>query len=164
MPEEYWDALFVEKYYVMDAVDEDLLFDGTKLRNGMEVLIESSDFREDMATPMDSRKMSAALKWNRWSYVSELQILPNAVSFIAIYDDGSKRKIDAPRDMAWFVKKHTMPTPEQGLEIRKIEWDLEIRKVEWDIDANRPVQDGESFPAGGTDMRDFPPSATEMRA
>jgi hypothetical protein len=145
MSEEPWDSLFVDKYYVMDAENEDLLFDGTKLRNGMEVLIEAPDFREDMMKPLNARAMNGALKYNRWSFVSELQVLPNAVSFIAIYDDGSKRKMDVPRYMAWFVKKHTMPPAEQGLGFETV-----------------PILP-EFDPSETADMREyFPPNATAV--
>jgi hypothetical protein len=104
---------FVTKYYEMDPIEEDLLIDGSKLENDMVVLIEDPEFRVNVSMhfidDMPATK-ERALRWNRWATVSEYEFDTEAdeVIFVAVYEDGTKKKQIVSADKAWFVKLYSM--------------------------------------------------------
>lgn len=117
------DTIFVDKHFVMDPRFDDLLFDGTELREGMIVLIEDSLMRATVPVDEDSWDYDRALECNRWCTVGRIKITPRygrnemgdavgesspLVSFIAIYPDGTKRKRQYDASYSWIVKKDTM--------------------------------------------------------
>lgn len=108
---------FVSKYYEMDPETDDLLFDGTKLKNEMRVLIASPSLRhETVQRVMTDRALYDLRGDNRWCFVSEIEVTPRqsyqnegTVSFVALYDDGTKRKRVFSLSHAWIVKKDSIP-------------------------------------------------------
>lgn len=101
-------SMFVDRYYEMDPQTDDLLLDGQLLEPGMIVLIENIYLREDI-TLMSEEKKNRALETNRWALVSNLEKHGDSLSFVAIYEDGSKRNRKYKLDHGWLVKKETVP-------------------------------------------------------
>lgn len=102
----------VGKYYEMNVEEDDLLFDGTKLRNGMWVLIEDDSRRVNINVDEFSSAddfIYRARKWNRWMNVSEVVVDEVEVHFIAKYEDGIKHKIDIGSNHSWYVKRTSIP-------------------------------------------------------
>lgn len=109
----------VQKYFEMDPKTEDLLFDGTHLRNGMTVLIEDPEEKQDFDSANASRTdpaargiMWRARKLNRWCTVSNLLVEGDFALFVGIYEDGGKMKRMHEVDSSWFVKKDSIPAEE----------------------------------------------------
>jgi hypothetical protein len=105
---------FVDQFYLMDPVDEDVLHNGTLVIDGMKVLIESPTYREKIHPNMSAGDTYDALKNNRWATVTESKIVDhgngiNSLAFVGVYDDGVKMKIDNPVNLAWIVKKDSIP-------------------------------------------------------
>jgi len=103
---------WVPKYYTMDPATEDLLFDGTHLRTGMIVLYENDLERVDIERIKESMRpveQSTADKWNRWCLVDNPKVNEGNLEFVAVYGDGTKKKMNANVDKAWFVKKSSIP-------------------------------------------------------
>jgi hypothetical protein len=113
---------FVPKYFEMNPKTDDLLRKGDRLVDGMVVLLESSELRSDVLGYADAIKSGAnpalteiALRWNRWVTVSDLGWADDdRCSFIGIYWDGTKKKIEVPNDLAWYVKKNSILKPFDG--------------------------------------------------
>lgn len=112
-PAELRASEFVSCYYEMDPETEDLLDNGTLVINGMKVLIEDDKLRVDPSANMMVSTRGRALKTNRWCVVQSARIVTEKddqyLSFIGLYDDGTKRKWYLPARVAWFVKKDTIP-------------------------------------------------------
>lgn len=104
------DTEFTPKYYTMDPETEDLLSDGTLLKNGMVVLIENDENRTTIQAELGESNSARAFRWNRWSTVSNVAVIDSYVSFIAVYTDGTKRKLAAGVDDAWYVKLDSIPS------------------------------------------------------
>lgn len=104
---------FVDQYYRMNPETEDVLFDGTYLRDGMRVLIEDPYKRANTPTklfPSDD-VLHELLVNNRWCVVSQAAITPGGhyVNFVGVYDDGTKTKRMNERSNAWIVKLDSIP-------------------------------------------------------
>lgn len=110
---------FVPKNFEMDPELHDLLPNGRALRNGMVVLIEEEAQRQDLelVKKNPSMRLPQALRWNRWMTVSnvefpgESEILTD-VTFVATYDDGTKKKIAKGVMQAWYVQLDSIPEDE----------------------------------------------------
>lgn len=102
---------FVEQFYEMNPDTEDILFDGTELRDGMVVLIENDSSRENLGTVSLSggAMLTKALVNNRWCTVSNIRIENSLVYFIAEYENGIKKKRWTSDTYAWYVKKDSIP-------------------------------------------------------
>lgn len=101
----------VDKYYGMDPETEVLLFDGTKLEEGMVVLVESYLNRQSLNQVLTSAEAREfALIRNRWCMVSNILIDDNGqeMYFIATYQDGEQRKMSVPVKWAWLAKKDNL--------------------------------------------------------
>lgn len=113
-------SLFVEKFYEMDPQFEDLLPNGTHLKDGMVVLLEDSLHRADPSrineNPYEAEKARAV---NRWATVSHVEVIQRwerndhgeviggyspLVTFVATYGDGTKKKRSYDASFAWIVK------------------------------------------------------------
>jgi len=95
--------------YVMDPEVEDLLFDGTHLVNGMEVLFGHDILRRE---PDLEKYHINQLQYNRWMRVSNVTRRRNdIIEFIATFDDGTKTKISVAMSWGWYVKKLSIPEP-----------------------------------------------------
>lgn len=121
-------SLFVERDYVMSPEDDDLLFSGTDLKEGMVVLIESSSMKggpEDLNTTYAKKRY---LEANRWCTVLRVEIrervdrdqngrtipISPLVSFLAEYPDGTKTKRSYDASYAWYVKKFSLPAENES--------------------------------------------------
>jgi len=111
---------FVPKYFEMDPKTDDLLRKGSMLEDGMVVLLEMPALRVDivsedgqpLSTYYNPETREQALRYNRWVTVSDLGWADGDMcSFIGVYHDGTKKKIEAPNDFAWYVKKNSLPKP-----------------------------------------------------
>jgi hypothetical protein len=116
---------FVDKYYEMDPKTEDLLFDGTYISEGMVVLIQSPSYKETLIeTSVSNGKYDEiwrAKKYNRWCTVSDVKSNERGiVSFIGVYEDGTKRKHCHDVFDAWIVKKDSIPEPEHVSSVDEI--------------------------------------------
>jgi hypothetical protein len=110
---------FVQKYYRMNPEIEDILFDGTELENGMKVLIEDQNFRQNitLATAMNPEAFDNALRMNRWMEVQNVTVKDNIVEFIGRYDDNTKSKHRFALRTAWLVKKDSILDPTEYQEL-----------------------------------------------
>lgn len=98
---------YVDKYHRMIPKVEDLLFDGTKLRDGMVVVVAEQSYRMEITDSLRGESLHLALLMNRWARISDvtLEFVGNeSVVFVATYDDGHKEKRRHPMDWAWLVK------------------------------------------------------------
>lgn len=103
-------SLMVPKYYTNDPETERLLADGSLLRNGMEILTESSHMRVDIdKNDLKPWEMDRALKRNRWFTISDVSwgVKDNVdiVAFTATYPDGSQIRESWAVSYSWYVKK-----------------------------------------------------------
>lgn len=106
---------FVKRHYDMNPDTEDLLFNGTFLKDGMIVLVENPLMRVNMKAGMPEWKQDLANLANRWCMVDHVSFHDASVSFIAIYGDGTKRKRVYGNQAGWFVKLDSMiPQDEMG--------------------------------------------------
>lgn len=126
------DATFTNEYtpahFAMNPETEDLLPDGTYLREGMVVLIEGnivSGNPERLAKmteddPGYSYEKARCDESNRWAKVTHLKLRSmydsndQLVTFIAVYADGTKRKRTYNESYAWFVKLDSIPEEESA--------------------------------------------------
>jgi hypothetical protein len=108
----------------MNPEDDDLLFDGTELKPGMVVLLESSTMKgspEDLESTYSRKRY---LENNRWCEVVRVEItsrydmdennrpVPGSplVSLLARYPDSTLAKRTFDASFAWYVKKFSIPT------------------------------------------------------
>lgn len=115
---------FVDQYYRMDPETEDLFY-GSELMDGMRVLTASFRDRADLRYA-DKGKGDAelALKRNRWCTVSKYRTDDTEVSFIGIYDDGTKIIHTHSVTHGWLVKLDSIP--DNYLEDQEIKNALEV--------------------------------------
>lgn len=109
----------VDQFYEMDPKTEDLLFDGTLLKDGMVVLIEAPQMRMPLQFedgPLSRDQMDVARVTNRWCEIVRVEVEPRApfqisptVSFVGKFGDGVRRKRNTPIDYAWIVKRYSNP-------------------------------------------------------
>jgi hypothetical protein len=104
---------FVDKYYVMDPMSEELLFDGTALQEGMRVLIERTESREEITERMAPGKLDNARWNNRWCTIKQIDIRGENVSFLAVYDDHTVKKRVHNVHFPWLVKIDSLPDPKR---------------------------------------------------
>jgi hypothetical protein len=130
--------LFVDKYEEMNPETEDLLFDGRQLRNGMKVLPDIT-YRADIVHMSSSRIRDKAMLRNRWCTVDNLEIRNdiNMVSFVGVYEDGTKRKHEHNIDIAWVVKKDSIPEDEPESPITHLHLGVTREKIRDAIKAAR---------------------------
>jgi hypothetical protein len=115
--------------YIMDPETDDLL-DGSELKNGMIVLIESVSMRENpegtvrvFGMPTEALieipdEVKAMLKspysevriqeTSRWCRVTRLKVYDNIDSFIGLYADGTKMSRQYHEHYYWLVKKSSI--------------------------------------------------------
>jgi hypothetical protein len=100
---------FVPKYYRMNPKTDELIPNGSGLKNGMRVLIEEPNKRVNTDEDLDNWEEDRALESNRWCTVEALQVDPTGVSFVGVYDDGTKRSRRCAGSHAWLVRKDSIP-------------------------------------------------------
>lgn len=111
---------FTPQVYFMNPETDDVLPDGTHLKEGMIVLIEYDNHREDTKaenvwTPLERKR---AMRYNRWCLVTNVELLPEAgmVRFVAVYADGFKAQRTHSVEAAWLVKLESLEDIENGPE------------------------------------------------
>jgi len=107
-------TVFVDKYYEMDPQTEDLLHDSGMLEEDMVVLIADSKYRAHIneVSLSSDENVDHARKFNRWATVTYRVVWSDySVSFVAVYEDGTKRKFHVSQHCAWFVKLNSLPSP-----------------------------------------------------
>jgi hypothetical protein len=98
--------------YDMNPETDDLLFDGTELRDGMVVIPENKYQR-------DPRRGSHADQWCRATRVtirpSKINDVPmEFLEFIGVYADGFKAKFSLGTVNSWIVRKDSIPAGRSG--------------------------------------------------
>ncbi len=103
---------FVDQYYQMDPMTEDLFFDGTQLANGMVVLIATPLRKVDLHPPgkwWGTRKLNKVEQFqarieNQWSKISDISLVGNHLQFVSNYWDGWKYTRAYSAHHAWLVR------------------------------------------------------------
>jgi len=135
---------FVPKYFEMDPELHDLLPNGRRLQNGMKVLCEDEGSRVSLSTLVKNPKdfnLHEARKWNRWATVTDLEIVENAlitgmITFVGLFEDGTKRQFIKGVEAAWYVKLDSIPEEdplaEEEAELKEALASLvETSKIAW---------------------------------
>jgi hypothetical protein len=104
----------VDKFYQMNPEEDGILFDGSYIKSGMRILIESHRSRINIASEiMTNYEYVEALEMNRWCEVGKVGVFNRSgvhlVEFLALYDDGTVIKRKYAIEHAWYVKKATSP-------------------------------------------------------
>jgi hypothetical protein len=107
-PNAPYDNQFVDQWYVMHPDTEELLYDGSELKEGMRVLIGDRRLRLDLTTERPASEYYHAMQRNRWCIVSKIELFEHQVIFLATYDDGTKFKRTEQTTYPWLVKKNTL--------------------------------------------------------
>lgn len=98
-------------YYQM--LDEDDLIPGRELKNGMIVQVEPPTLRGDNSILLVAEEYKQLLlKCNRWCTITKLHVDRRTVTFIGVYEDGSKRGRSMSVRTPWYVKKSSIPKAE----------------------------------------------------
>lgn len=106
---------FVDKYYVMDPGVEDVIFDCRGLQEGMIVLIDRTESREELRDKMSPGQLDNARWNNRWCKISRIDIRGDHVSFFATYADHTVKKRVVNIHYPWLVKIDSIPVANQKL-------------------------------------------------
>lgn len=93
----------VSKYYRMDPDEDGILFDGTEVKAGMIVLIESHEHR------LEDKEHPDYKTFNAWCEVSQPTIRNGVLKFIGTYADGWQTVRIHAVNCAWLVKKESYP-------------------------------------------------------
>lgn len=112
---------FVPKYFRMDPETDDLFMDSYSLREGMRILCGEVVKRAELMHLKYDVVLEEALKYNRWFVIDKIKFEPenDLVMLIGLYDDGEKmRHIFSLDQTSWYVKKDTVPEPEESDEER----------------------------------------------
>lgn len=140
-----WTKGLVPKIYTMDPKTEDMLSNGMRLRTGMKVLLAPSNLRErpEEAETLKDWQLERLQTNNRWCTVVEPPTFNNrnnTISFVGLYEDGTKHKRTYVADYAWLVKKDSLPDPvaEEEKEAQRYNKVYEIVKGAFDDHTNDP--------------------------
>jgi hypothetical protein len=101
---------FVDKFHEMDPATEDLLFDGTLLRDGMVVLMGEPGMRSYIHDDMGPEALEDAKRFNVWYRISSVLMAGHNVIFQANYSNGIKKKINVRVTDSWLVKIDSIPS------------------------------------------------------
>lgn len=107
--------VFVDKYYVMDPGIETILYDGTSLQDGMIVLIDRTESREELREKMTPAQLDNARWNNRWAKIDRIEIRGENISFFATYEDHTVKKRVVNVHFPWLVRLDSIPVPNQKL-------------------------------------------------
>jgi len=104
---------FVNRGYINDPEIEELLFDGTYLRDGMRVLNGRTSSFQELSWIGNDLCEERAMENNRWCTISHVREERTRdyrfISFFATYDDGIKIKRQVSIHDCWIVKKDSIP-------------------------------------------------------
>jgi hypothetical protein len=116
---------FVEKNFVPPRQDE-IMVDGSNLKNGMRVLIADPESRVELHYLVDESPspmtVFTARKYNRWCTVSNVRRTGSKVSFTGTYNDGAMYRHSTPHESVWYVTRDSMTerNKKKRTEIREI--------------------------------------------
>lgn len=101
------------KYYKMDPQTDDMLPNGHYLVEGMKVLIGNPDMRDRPESSFGAEwEKDKLLTRNRWCTVTYPQVSEKEeLTFVGVYEDGTKRQHIVSAHYAWLVKKDSIPDP-----------------------------------------------------
>jgi len=99
---------FLDRFFRMNPKTDDLLFDGTYLRDGMTVLVGDASQRMEITDDMDVYHRDQAELTNAWYTITHVMTNQKYVTFLATYEDGSKRKVTFPLGVPWLVRLNTL--------------------------------------------------------
>jgi hypothetical protein len=107
----------VGKTHKMNPSTEDVLFGG-QLRDGMIVLIHDSSFlgegpeSGEWSHPYEEERYLTNNRWCRvTNFLPKLSHDPDIISFIGVYEDGTKQARSYHKSFAWYVKKGCLGQP-----------------------------------------------------
>lgn len=95
----------VDKYYEANNEFEYVLPSSKDLKDGMIVLTNEVELRQDTARWMDHYRMDRADAMNRWCEVTELDVGDRIVSFVGVYANGIRELRWFTTDSSWIVKR-----------------------------------------------------------
>lgn len=123
---------FVDKYFKMDPETTVLVSDGWGLENGMVVLVADDNMRlypDRLKNSFQAWELERMRDNNQWAIISGVEKYESTdgdvISFIATRWDGTQKKRNLARSLAWYVKKDSLPASEDGPE-----YDADLRDVE----------------------------------
>jgi hypothetical protein len=137
----------VDKHYVMNPREDQLLLSGMELFDGALVLPADLAQRSSLRlAKVGLIGLITARKWNRWMYIERISYFDDEdgitwVEFQATYNDGTVDKITVPNCRSWLLKNSSAKKiePKSKAEIRK---DLDLTPY--------PVYDSWGTPAGSS--------------
>jgi hypothetical protein len=158
----------VGKYQGMNPETEDLLMDGTELRVGMIVLVES--FMRAGLTEMDDENYEWARRANRWCTVATVpqiervryKTTDDTVVFMGVYEDGTKARRSYMKSTAWLVKKSSIPQPDELDVMREDEPVQKYGNPGWPSAAEKRYRAEQGIPDNG-DRNGRPPMPKKTR-
>ena len=95
---------FVDMFYRMDPETDGLLSSPIYLQDGMRVLAEGDRMNTSTEAGWSKYEQDAAEMRNMWFTVTRVFVGEDVVTFVAIYDDGTRRQIRSVHTDAWLVK------------------------------------------------------------
>ncbi len=102
----------VEKYYRMFPQTETVVAHGGRLRNGMVVLLEDPERKQNIDNFVDAAPAERfrANRLNRWCEVQEVEVdeWADEVVFVGLYGFGDTMARRNPISSAWIVKKDSL--------------------------------------------------------
>jgi len=123
---------FVDKHYIPTSDTEEILY-GFELKNGMIVVIESPDLREDTESISWLRRSvelyRQSLERNRWCKVTKFLDDGNAIRFVGEYIDGTKFARFYDSTSTWVVKKESILAVKAAAAAKKAYEDLRDDKT-----------------------------------
>lgn len=165
---------YVSKYYEMDPETDDLIANGEQLENGMRVICEDPDPKNDLDTMQSGDRQwwnigitrERANRWNRWMTVSEVIPGDEITEFVGVYDDGTKKKFNVASLVGWYVKKDSLETVRQAeeafAEIVREELDQRTFGSPWNKDQGTGL-DGMELEMDRLKAEETNPPATETQ-
>lgn len=106
---------YVDQYYRMDPETDDVLANGRGLKTGMKILAGTPGLREAYKEDMSPSETYRYDKFNRWLTIdSDVHFFKKPhdilyVSFVALYEDGTKMPMHVAAFYPWLVKKDSIP-------------------------------------------------------
>lgn len=104
---------FTPKYYSINPKTEELLYTGHEVKPGMKIMMGDTSTRRHISDALDGGNIDGALLYNRWFEVLKVSTrwVPAGeyLDVLALFSDGTQRKISVESFLPWFVKKDSIP-------------------------------------------------------
>jgi hypothetical protein len=105
----FLEGCIVENRFYLANAETDVILRGGELKNGMRVLIERFEEREDPNSPIGHFAAKANIA-NRWCVVTQIEFDRYFVKFVGVYDDGTMASREyLLSSVAWIVRKDSIP-------------------------------------------------------